>query len=50
MALVFFVELAHHVLAVGIPDAAARLSIAVGDVAMCLFAARDVIAYYEQAR
>ena len=43
-------ELAHHALAAGLPDAAARLSIAAGDAAMRLFAARDAIAQYEQAR
>src|SRR5437763_12749612 len=43
-------ELAHHALAAGLPDVAAHLSIAAGDAAMRLFAARDAIAYYEQAR
>src|SRR5947209_13642212 len=43
-------ELAHHALAAGLPDEAARLSIAAGDAAMRLFAARDAIAQYEQAR
>src|SRR5947208_11720751 len=43
-------ELAHHALAAGLPDAAARLSIAAGDAAMRVFAARDAIAQYEQAR
>lgn len=43
-------ELAHHALAAGLPDVAARLSIAAGDAAMRLFAARDAIVYYEQAR
>jgi predicted ATPase/DNA-binding SARP family transcriptional activator len=43
-------ELAHHALAAGLPDAAARLSIAAGDAAMRVFAARDAIAHYEQAR
>ncbi len=43
-------ELAQHALAAGLPDAAARLSIAAGDAAMRVFAARDAIAYYEQAR
>ncbi len=43
-------ELAHHALAAGLPDTAARLSIAAGDTAMRLFAARDAIAHYQQAR
>ena len=43
-------ELAQHALAAGLPDAAARLSIAAGDAAMRVFAARDAIAQYEQAR
>ena len=43
-------ELAHHALAAGLADAAARLSIAAGDEAMRLFAVRDAIAHYEQAR
>ncbi len=43
-------ELAQHALAAGLPDAATRLSIAAGDAAMRLFAARDAIAQYEQAR
>jgi len=43
-------ELAHHALAAGLPDAAARLSIAAGNAAMRVFAARDAIAHYEQAR
>jgi DNA-binding SARP family transcriptional activator/predicted ATPase len=43
-------ELAHHALAAGLLDAAAHLSIAAGDAAMRLFAARDAIAQYEQAR
>ena len=43
-------ELAHHALAAGLPDAATRLSIAAGDAAMRVFAARDAIAQYEQAR
>ena len=42
-------ELARHALAAGLPDAAARLSIAAGDAAMRVFAARDAIAQYEQA-
>lgn len=42
-------ELAQHALAAGLPDAAG-LSIAAGDAAMRLFAARDAIAHYEQAR
>ena len=43
-------SLAHHAKAGGLPDVAARLSIAAGDAAMRLFAARDAIVYYEQAR
>src|SRR6266571_1471279 len=43
-------ELAHHALAAGLPDAAARWSIAAGDAAMRVFAARDAIAQYERAR
>jgi DNA-binding SARP family transcriptional activator/predicted ATPase len=43
-------ELAYHALAAGLTDAAARLSIAAGDAAMRLFAARDAITQYEQAR
>ncbi|MFL5698993.1 MAG: hypothetical protein ACJ797_18065, partial [Ktedonobacteraceae bacterium] len=43
-------ELAQHALAAGLPDAATRLSIAAGDAAMHVFAARDAIAQYEQAR
>src|SRR5436305_4806777 len=43
-------ELAQHALAAGLPDAAARLSIAAGDAARRLFAARDAITQYEQAR
>jgi predicted ATPase len=43
-------ELAHHARASGLPDAAAHLSIAAGDAAMRLFATRDAIAQYEQAR
>ncbi|HET9920718.1 MAG TPA: AAA family ATPase, partial [Ktedonobacteraceae bacterium] len=43
-------ELARHALAAGLPDDAARLSIAAGDAAMRVSAARDAIAQYEQAR
>src|SRR5947199_9608977 len=43
-------ELAQHALAAGLPDAATRLSIAAGYAPMRLFAARDAIAQYEQAR
>jgi DNA-binding SARP family transcriptional activator/predicted ATPase len=43
-------ELAHHAMEAGFLDAAARLSIAAGDAAMRVFAARDAIAQYEQAR
>ena len=42
-------ELARHALAAGLPDAAARFSIAAGDAAMRVFAARDAIAQYEEA-
>jgi predicted ATPase len=43
-------ELAHHAFAAGLAEAALRLSIAAGDEAMRLFAVRDAIAHYEQAR
>jgi tetratricopeptide (TPR) repeat protein len=43
-------ELAHHAFAAGLAEAAARLSIAAGDEAMHLFAVRDAIVHYEQAR
>ncbi len=43
-------ELAHHAFAAGFAEAAARFSIAAGDEAMRLFAVRDAIAHYEQAR
>ena len=43
-------ELAHHALAAGLAEAAVRFSIAAGDEAMHLFAVRDAIAHYEQAR
>jgi len=43
-------ELAHHALAAGLAEAAARLSIAAGGEAMRLFAVRDAIAHYEQAQ
>ncbi len=43
-------ELAQHALAAGLPDNAARLSIAAGNAAMHLFATHDAIAQYEQAR
>jgi predicted ATPase/DNA-binding SARP family transcriptional activator len=43
-------ELAQHALAAGLPAAATRLSLTAGDAAMRVFAARDAIAQYEQAR
>ena len=43
-------ELAHHAFAAGLPEAAARLSIAAGNEALRVFAVRDAIAYYEEAR
>ncbi len=43
-------ELAHHAFAAGLPEAALRWSITAGDEAMRLFAVRDAIAHYEQAR
>lgn len=43
-------ELAHHAFAAGLPEAAVSFSVAAGDEAMRLFAARDAIAHYEQAR
>ncbi len=43
-------ELAYHAFAAGLPEVAVRLSIAAGDEAMRLFAVRDAIAHYEQAR
>ncbi len=43
-------ELAHHALAAGLNEAAVNCSIAAGDEAMRLFAVRDAIAHYEQAR
>lgn len=43
-------ELAHHALAAGLVERALPLSIAAGDEAMRLFAARDAARHYEQAR
>jgi predicted ATPase/DNA-binding SARP family transcriptional activator len=43
-------ELAHHALAAGLMEPAFHLSLAAGENAMQLFAVRDAIAYYEQAR
>jgi predicted ATPase/DNA-binding SARP family transcriptional activator len=43
-------ELAQHARASGLPDAAAHWSIAAGDAAMRVFAARDAVAQYEHAR
>lgn len=43
-------ELAHHALAARLPEAAFRYSLAAGDEAMRLFAIRDAIIHYEQAR
>jgi predicted ATPase/DNA-binding SARP family transcriptional activator len=42
--------LAHHAFAAGLPEAAVNCSIAAGNEAMRLFATRDAIAHYEQAR
>jgi DNA-binding SARP family transcriptional activator/predicted ATPase len=43
-------ELARHALAAGLPEPAFHLSLAAGESAMQLFAVRDAIAFYEQAR
>ncbi|MCZ7568765.1 MAG: AAA family ATPase [Ardenticatenaceae bacterium] len=43
-------ELAHHALAARLTEPAFRYSLAAGDAAMALFAVRDAIVYYEQAR
>jgi predicted ATPase/DNA-binding SARP family transcriptional activator len=43
-------ELAHHALAAGLLESAFHLSLAAGENAMQIFAVRDAIAYYEQAR
>ena len=43
-------ELAHHAMAAGLTEAAFTWSVAAGDKAIELFAVRDAIAYYEQAR
>ncbi|MFN8459864.1 MAG: hypothetical protein U0401_35320, partial [Anaerolineae bacterium] len=43
-------ELAHHALAARLHESAFRYSLAAGDEAMAVFAVRDAIAYYEQAR
>jgi predicted ATPase len=43
-------ELAHHALNAGLVEPAFRYSVAAGDEAMRLFAVRDAIAHYEQAK
>ncbi|HEY6409888.1 MAG TPA: hypothetical protein VIY29_20710, partial [Ktedonobacteraceae bacterium] len=43
-------ELARHAKAAGLGEPAFRLSVAAGDEAMQLFAVRDAIVHYEQAR
>jgi DNA-binding SARP family transcriptional activator/tetratricopeptide (TPR) repeat protein len=43
-------DLAHHALAARLTEPAFRYSLAAGDAAIDLFAVRDAIAYYEQAR
>jgi DNA-binding SARP family transcriptional activator/predicted ATPase len=43
-------ELARHAIAAGVSEAAFRWSVAAGDDAMRLFAVRDAIPHYEQAR
>ncbi|HEY6542748.1 MAG TPA: AAA family ATPase, partial [Ktedonobacteraceae bacterium] len=43
-------ELAHHALAAGLLESAFHLSMAAGENAMQIFAVRDAIAYFEQAR
>jgi len=43
-------ELAHHAFAARLPEQTFTLSVAAGDDAMRLFAARDAIAHYERAR
>ncbi len=43
-------ELAHHALAAHLAEPALRYSLAAGDEAMSLFAVRDALVYYEQAR
>src|SRR5260370_25204098 len=43
-------ELAHHAFAAGLPQTAARFSIASRDEAMRLFAVRDALSHYQQAR
>jgi DNA-binding SARP family transcriptional activator len=43
-------ELAHHALAAHLPEPSFRYSLAAGDAAMSLFAVRDAIVHYEQAR
>ncbi|MCI0397743.1 MAG: hypothetical protein L0322_22790, partial [Chloroflexi bacterium] len=42
--------LAHHALAAGLAEEAFQASLAAGDEALRLFAVRDAIAFYEQAR
>jgi hypothetical protein len=43
-------ELAHHALAARLPEEAFHFSLSAGEDAMHLFAVRDAIAHYEQAR
>ena len=43
-------ELAHHALAAGLLEPAFHMSLAAGENAMQVFAVRDAITYYEQAR
>ncbi|MBI1878429.1 MAG: hypothetical protein HYR94_09415, partial [Chloroflexi bacterium] len=43
-------ELVRHALAAGLSERAFDLSVLAGDEAMRLFAVRDAIGYYEQAR
>lgn len=43
-------ELAHHALAAGLAESAYHLCVSAGDDALRLFAVRDALAHYEQAR
>ncbi|MDB5076672.1 MAG: hypothetical protein JWO42_2851 [Chloroflexi bacterium] len=43
-------DLAHHALAAGLIELALSYSVAAGDAALCVFAARDAIVYYERAQ
>jgi len=43
-------DLAHHALLAGLREPALRASVAAGDVALAVYAVRDAIRYYEQAR